>query len=127
MPDEQLRSVIPMRVKVLALVGGPLAWTLHLGLCYLVVALACTTSWTGGPLVIAILTVVLGAACAATGWFALRNWRRVQHTSSWEHAVDEAGGHEGLMFLVGMMLAALFTLLILMSGISPFLVPMCAP
>ena len=126
MADEQLETRFPLRFKVLALLGAPLAWTLHLFLGYLAVALGCTTGWTGTAVVIAVLTVLLAAAAIAVGWIALRSWRQVQHATSWEHAVDEAGGHEGLLFLVGVFLAALFTLLILMNGVAPFVVPICA-
>lgn len=124
---EDMRSVIPAHVKVTALIGGPLAWTLHLGLSYLVVALACTTGWGGATATVAVLTVALAIVAGATGLLALRRWRDVQRAPSWEHALNEAGGQEGLLFLVGIMLSALFVLLIVLNGVSPFLVPVCPP
>jgi hypothetical protein len=127
MADELLTPRVPAWVKVVAFLGGPLAWTLHLFACYFVVALACTSEWAGATLAIALLTIGLAALAIATGVFALRRWRRVQHAASWTHALNEAGGEEGLLFLVGVMLAALFALLIVMNGISPLLVPVCAP
>lgn len=127
MADEVMAPRVPGRIKAIALLGGPLAWTLHLAGCYFVVALACTTGWPGAPAVVLALTVVLGVAAVASGILAFRRWRQVQSAASWLHALNEAGGEEGLLFLVGLMLAGLFALLIVMNGVSPLLVPVCAP
>lgn len=122
---EQETGKVRLRIKVLALLGGAVAWTLHLGACYFVVALACTTGWNGGTLTITILTLLLGGLGTGSGVFALKHWRRVQEAPSWEHALNEAGGHEGLMFLVGILLSVVFVFLILLNGITPFMVPEC--
>ncbi len=127
MADELMTPRVPMHVKVLALLGGPLAWTLHLFASYFVVAVACATGWGGAAATVVVLTVALALAAIATGVFGLRHWRQVQSAASWTHALNEAGGEEGLLFLVGVMLAALFALLIVMNGLSPLLVPVCAP
>ncbi|HEU5210104.1 MAG TPA: hypothetical protein VFU06_11990 [Longimicrobiales bacterium] len=127
MADEELQSRTPNHLKVIAFLGGALAWTLHLATCYVVVALACTTGWGGAKVTVAVLTVIFGALGIAAGALALREWRRVQHAPSWTHALNESGGHEGLIYMIGVMLAALFVALIVLNGMSPFLVPVCSP
>lgn len=116
---------LPLRTRIFATLGAALAWFAHLFASYVVVAVACAAGWRGTVPAITVLTVLLTLVALASGGVALRHWRRLQGAESWEHALNEAGGHEGLLLLVGAMAAAIFALLIVLNGLSPFLLPEC--
>jgi hypothetical protein len=111
---------------IFGLLGAPLAWSLHLAVEYVLVALACSTSWERGlAATLAIATVVLAALSAIAGVFALRHWKRLRAS---EDAHDDAGARpQSFLMLAGVLLSVLFTLTIILTGLAPLFVPVCPP
>ncbi len=109
---------------ILGLLGAPLAWSLHLAVEYLIVALACATGWGAGVVVaLGIVTAVLAVLSALAGLFALRQWKRLRSS---EDENDETGARpQSFLMLTGVLLSMLFTLTIILTGLAPLFVPVC--
>ena len=114
---------------VFATLGAPVAWAVHLGLCYFLVALACTTAWRGAGVTIAILvaTLVLAAVSVASGVFAYRRWRAMGGGDGWDQALSSPGGKGGFYWMLGVLMSGLFTLVIVLEGLGPLFVDACQP
>lgn len=121
---------------LLALVGGPVAWTLHLLVGYFLVAVGCATAWAGTDAAIVALTVVCAAAAVATGWLGLRLWRQAQeHRLSdeepgddepWDGRLGERGARANFLAIAGVLLAIMFTYAIVIEGLPPLFMPTCS-
>lgn len=114
-------GTVPLLV---ALLGAPLVWMVHLAASYFLVALHCGTGWTGARIAIALVTLLGALAAAATGLFAWRRWKRIRPVSGAEplDPIDTTA----FLLLSGAVLAALFTGAIVLTGLSPLFLPMCA-
>ena len=93
--------------------GAPLAWAAHLAVSYFLVALGCTTAWSGSRAAIIVATIVFGVVAAAAGWLG------------WQARAQDPSGIREFLGHGGAALAALFTLAILLAGISPLFLPLC--
>ena len=110
---------------LVAALGGPVAWSLHLGLCYFFVTLECISGWRGSDLAVAVATVLLALASAASGLLAYRMLRRRRPAEGWAAALGESRGQRELLLVVGMLFAALSVLAIIYAGVAPLFVPTC--
>jgi hypothetical protein len=101
--------------SLFAVLGAPLAWTVHLLASYAVVGLACATgaSRADGPL--ALLTVLCLAAALASGAVAYRGW----------HAGEGSPDGRRDVMLVGVLGTAVFITAILLESVVPAFVPLC--
>src|SRR5688500_20397399 len=102
--------------SVLALLGGGAAWAVHLLASYAVVSVGCATGWSGTRPLLATVTVACIVVAVGTGIIAQRGRR-------WSPAATAKPAH--FAFTVGAGLAALFTALIVLAGVVPFIVPLC--
>ena len=100
----------------LALGGGGIAWTAHLLGGYFLVALGCPRAWPLGSL-IAVLTVLTAAVSLAIGLLSLRGRRRAPASAD--------GGATTLFYGAAALLAGLFTLAILLGGMTALILPPC--
>jgi hypothetical protein len=100
----------------LALLGSGVAWAVHLLGSYAVVSVGCATGWWGTrPLLVAMtVACIVVAAASAIG---------AQRGREWSPAVTSKAAH--FAFTVGAGLAGLFTALIALAGVVPFIVPLC--
>ena len=103
---------------VLALLGGGIAWAVHLLASYAVVSVGCATGWWGTRPLLGALTVACIALAVATGVLAHRRRRQLAVAAS-------TATPARFTFTVGVGLATLFTALIVLAGIVPFIVPLC--
>jgi hypothetical protein len=132
-PKVLIRS--PQSAVLLALFGGPLAWTLHLLASYLAVALWCSMRWGGLGVAIAVLTVLFAVAALASAVLALRLWRRGQAAllsdaepgvrESWDARLGERGAHAAFVGLLALFLDVLFAYLIVLEGVPAVFAPSC--
>ncbi|HZE09826.1 MAG TPA: hypothetical protein VE110_13830 [Gemmatimonadaceae bacterium] len=85
------------------------------------------TSGTG--IVLLCFTVALFIGCLVALFVALHNWHIVHsHAEGEEQDVLEIGeGRARFMAMSGILLSAIFALLLLMNAISLFLTPQCTP
>ena len=102
-------------MRLVAVLGAPLAWTVHFLASYAVVGLACAAGRTrvDGPLV--LVTAICLAAALASGVVAYRRWRADGH-------VDD--GQRDVM-LVGVLGTVVFTTAIVLESVVPAFVPLC--
>lgn len=103
---------------IVALLGGGIAWAVHLLTSYAVVSVGCATGWWGTRPLLGAVTVACIALAVATGILAQRGRRQTAVAAS-------AATPARLTFTVGAGLATLFTALIALAGIVPFIVPLC--
>lgn len=103
------------RLAVIML-GGGVAWALHLLGSYAIVALACAGGFRGAQPALIALTVLAGAAAIASGALGL----------SVSGRGDAASGATRFVEHAGVALSALFTFLIVLGGFVPAMAPMCA-
>jgi hypothetical protein len=100
----------------LALGGGGIAWTVHLLAAYFLIALGCPRAWPLGWL-IAVVTLLAAGVSLTTGVLSVRGWRR--RTASGD------GGATPLLYGAAALLAGLFTLAILLGGVTTLILPPC--
>lgn len=112
-------------VLLFGLLGGPVAWSLHLFASYLLVTLACTTSWKGGRIALAVVTVVLALCAIGATALSRRNWRRVDRDHSWDVVLSDHSGHEAFLWVVGTILGGIFAAAIVLAGASSLVALSC--
>ena len=113
------------RSLVLAFLGAPTLWALHLALSYFLVSLGCGTGWAGAKPTVVAATILCALAAAAIGLFAWKH-RKAGGRADVETQLDPGPVPEFLA-ISGAVLAVLFTGAIIMAGISPFFLPLCSP
>lgn len=102
----------------IAIAGGGVAWTVHLFAGYFLVALGCPRSWPVSA-IFAAVTLVTAGMSVGLGVMGVRGWRRAAATA------DEDGEARRLIFAAATLLAGLFTLAILLGGVTALSLPPC--
>ena len=126
---------VSRRAILFALFGSPVAWTLHLLGSYLIVSVWCATRWNGMPVAVAVFTLACALTAAASGVVALRGWRRSQATlrsdrepgepEGWDARMGERGARIVFLSVASLLMAILFTYLIVLQGLPPLVTPPC--
>jgi hypothetical protein len=102
-----------------AMLVPPIAWALHLCVCYFIVTIGCETEWMGAGRAVAGATVVLGAI---TGWAGIVAWQN----RSTARPGDEISANVQFMHGVGLAAAPVFLIAIVLAGVVPAFVSRCA-
>ncbi len=123
------------RSLAIALLGGPLAWTMHLFAVYLVLALWCSTGWSGRIIAVIVTTILALLVALWSGVVARGLWRQGKEEAlrdaepgtheTWDARLGERGARGLFIAVLAMFMAALFAFLILVQGVSPILSPEC--
>ena len=118
-----------------SLLTGPVAWTIHLFVVYVVITLWCSAGWDGQRLVVLFTTLVLGGASLASGVVAYRLWKEGKEEAkrdvepgvheTWDSRLGERGARGLFIAVLAMFMAGLFGFLIIAQGLSPLLAPEC--
>jgi hypothetical protein len=124
-PASRQNGVPAPRSLVLAFLGAPTLWALHLALSYFLVSLGCSTGWGGAQAAVVAATVLCALAATAVGVFAWKQ-RKAARGGDGETQLDPGPVPEFLA-VSGAVLAVLFAGAIIMAGISPFFLPLCSP
>jgi hypothetical protein len=126
------------RWPLLMLVAGPVIWSAHFLLVYLVTEAGCSGDGPGlrlfDPPVPEVVTLAATAAAAAaalacaTWWY--RRWRAGEHEPADEEAADLAGAHQdrdrgGTLAFAGFLLSLLSVVTILFVGLPALALPSC--
>ena len=106
------------------LLGGGLAWAVHLLGSYAIIALACATGRSGAAPALVALTVMCAAGAIAAGVLALSSPGPAMATGADDPATAVAARR--FVAHVGVALSVLFTFLIVLSGFAPAMTPLCA-
>jgi hypothetical protein len=102
-------------MPLVAVLGAPVAWTVHLLASYAVVGLACAAGASQADRPLGLVTVICLAAALASGLVAYRRWRG-----------DAPSGHGRRdIMLVGVLGTAVFTAAIVLQSVVPAFVPLC--
>jgi hypothetical protein len=112
------------RTMLVALLGAPVVWVVHLAVSYFLVALDCNTRWDGARTAVLFATILAVLAAGGTGAFAWRGWKRTRGNGP-DIRLDPANVREFLA-LAGAALAALFAVAIVLTGIAPLFLPTCS-
>ena len=120
---------------LVALLGSPLAWVVHLLASYLIVAMWCAARWDGIGVAIAGITLLCAAGAIASGALALRRWRHSRAglgrdnepgvPGSWDDRMSERGARVVFLSVMGLFMAAVFTWLIVLQGMPPLFASAC--
>ncbi|MEZ4523233.1 MAG: hypothetical protein R3A46_16560 [Thermomicrobiales bacterium] len=93
--------------------AGPLIWAIHVSVSYMMVGLVC--DWgTGLPIYLA--TLVALAAVGIAGYYAYGTWRQLQQVDPDERS--RIWGRENLLMTSALVMAALFSLIIIGSAVQ---------
>lgn len=125
-PPEALAPEPRRRLRIATLVlAPPVAWSLHLLLCYLAVTLDCITDWDGSGSAVMLLTAFFAAVSLAAAAIARRGRGSDGEQSS---EVDAAGAGPSTTFLGTLTIAGgiFFALTIIVTGFAPLFVARCA-
>jgi hypothetical protein len=115
-----------------ALLGAPVAWTLHFLLSYVLVGYGCSTGWGGLRAWLVVLTVASLAAAVAAGLLARRLWVRAREVDlptddRWDARMGERTARVSFLMVTGLAMAGLFSLAILYEAAPVLLVQPCSP
>jgi hypothetical protein len=124
-PASRENRVPTSRSLVLAFLGAPTLWALHLALSYFLVSLGCGTGWDGAKPAVIVATILCAVAAMAIGLFAWKQWKPAPRGNA--EAELDPGPVSEFLAISGAVLAVLFTGAIIMAGISPFFLPLCSP
>lgn len=116
---------IGVGVLLFAFLGAPAAWSVHFLVIYFLVALFCTTGWSGVTAAVWIATVPLLAVSAASGWVAFRRWSERREGQGFAAATAAPGGWATFLLIMGMLGAVLFTALIAAEALPVLFAPPC--
>ena len=119
-------------------VSGPVIWSVHFMLVYLVTEAGCSGDGPGLRLfdppvpkavTLAATAAAAGAALACAGW-SYRRWRASEHQPAADEAGDLAGGlterdRGGTLAFAGFMLSLLSVVTILLVGLPALVLPSC--
>lgn len=114
------------------LLAGPLLWTTHFMLVYLVVEAGCTGEGPGlrvfnppVPTVVTLAaTAVAAVACLATAALAYRRWRARREQRSGDGG-PEPVDHGGSLAFAGFVLSLLGAVQVLFVGVPALVLPAC--
>ncbi|MFW6098260.1 MAG: hypothetical protein ACOC9Z_09285 [Chloroflexota bacterium] len=131
MDEQQVFTAVPPRQLWFGVAAGPILWAIQLVVVYALVSLACNWrffSFTllGVPGIVVILTtvtLVLSAIVLYAGLLSWHNWRVIQEE---EHAHGRREERHYFLAYSGVLLSALFLLVMLVSLIPAFVLGPCA-
>ncbi len=118
-------------------VAGPVIWSVHFMVIYLVTEAGCSTEGTGfsafNPPVPAVVTLaataVAAVACIGVAWWCWRQWRSVCEESVGRADHPGNGSHERyageVLPLGGFLMALLGLLTVLFVGLPALVLPSC--
>lgn len=119
-------STLPLGVIAFASLGAPIAWVMQLSVNYVLVAYACNTGWGGIKIALALVTALFAAVAVYAGIIAYSNWKRLPTDGDFLDSIGETETRGPFLMSVGVLTSGLFVLLIVLSGIPPLFVPVCA-
>jgi hypothetical protein len=119
-------------------VAGPVIWSVHFLLVYLVTEAGCSGDGPGLTLfdppvprvvTLAVTAAAVAAALACAGW-SWRRWRASGAEAAAEAAADLAGGHQdrdrgGTLAFAGFLLSLLSVVTIVFVGLPALVLPSC--
>jgi hypothetical protein len=108
---------------LVAFLGAPIVWAVHLAASYLLVALDCGSGWDGARTAVLVATAVCAVAAVSTGAFGWHQWKRGAGRLG-DSMLDPIDVREFLL-LGGVILAVLFAGAIVFAGIAPLFLPVC--
>jgi hypothetical protein len=100
----------------IALASGGVAWAIHLLAGYFLVALGCPRAWPLGGLLV-VVTLVTGAISLAVGLISGDRW--------WSARASGDEGSAAMLYATAALLGGLFTLAIVLGGITAVILPAC--
>lgn len=122
------------RTTVAVLLAGPVIWTLHFMLVYLVLEAGCTGDGPGfnlfDPPVPTIVTLVATGlatvACLVTARWAYRRWRTDERDGS-DAEAGVLSTRDAPLAFVGFLLSLLGAVVVLFVGLPALVLPACLP
>src|SRR5690606_12718610 len=111
-----------------AVFGAAIAWSLHLLVSYLLIAVFCNTGWPGLRATFGAATVLSAAGAPVSGVVANLAWRPWVEGQGCDAALhDPRDRATGFLLVMVMVASGLFLLSVLLGGVPPFLLPGCGP
>jgi hypothetical protein len=108
-----------------AVLGGAVAWSLHLLGSYAVVAIGCVAGWDSTLLIVVVGTAVLAALALWSTVVAWREWRRSGGGQPWDTALSEPKGWYTWLMTVGALMGITSVFTIVLEGFGTLMLPLC--
>jgi hypothetical protein len=120
---------------VAAFLAGPVLWSVHFMVVYLVVEAGCTGDGRGldvfdppAPTVLTLATTVVAAlACVGTAAWGYRRWRERAGDGGGDGPGVEPADRGGSLAFAGFLLSLLGAVSILLVGLPALVLPACPP
>jgi hypothetical protein len=127
-PDRTARDTHGVRVSTLlfTLLGAPVAWSIHLGVVYLLVSVLCAEGAANADLWIHLSGVPFLAVSVMAGAVGWRKWRMLRAGAGWKSALARPRGSAGLLLTMGIVAAAGFSMRIVLESPAPLFIATCA-
>ena len=115
-----------------ALLGGAVAWSLHLLGSYVLLAYGCSSGWAlTRPALVAVSLAAL-AVTAGSGLVARRRWLAARAVDRplddhWDARMGERTARVSFLMVVGLVLAIVFALGVVYEALTIYLAPLCEP
>ena len=122
-----------LRHVLVALLGAPVAWALHLAGSYVLIAWACSSGWTRGVRwALLALTAAALAAALGSALLARRRWmvaRAVDRPDddAWDARMGERTARISFLMVVGLVTSLVFAVGIVYAALTMAFVPACQP
>jgi len=106
----------------LALLAGPFLWAGQFMLIYALQAIGCAARF---PLLDMMLHLVSLLALVVVAWAGIVSWRYVRTFDAVQHTISSGGQLGGCMALSGVLVSAIFGLLIILGDVPVFALKTC--
>jgi hypothetical protein len=113
-------------VLLFALLGPAVAWSIHLGVVYLLVTLLCAAEAGNGDIWVYLSGIPFLAVSIAAGAVALRKRRMLRAGAGWKPMLARPRGSAGLILTMGLVAAGVFSIIIVLQSMAPLFIPTCA-
>ncbi|HEX5810061.1 MAG TPA: hypothetical protein VFY25_15440 [Anaerolineales bacterium] len=125
-----------LRMLWIQLLAGPVLWSIHFLLSYLLVETACHAGWDFGILgmsglsfIVLVLTVLAVVGAVLFAFKSYRGWRNIHTDRSLREEFRETShwseGPVDFMYFSGLLLSALFAMAIVMVGLPALFLHPC--
>jgi len=111
-----------LRTLCFGLLAGPLLWAGQFMVVYSLHAIGCAARF---PSLDVLLHIVSLAALAIVVWAGITSWRYVRGFDAVDQTISSGGQLGGCMALSGVLVSAIFSLLIILGDVPVFVLRPC--
>lgn len=108
-----------------AVLGGAVAWSLHLLGSYAIVSVGCVAGWGSTRLIVSAGTVLLAAIALWSTTIAWKEWRGSSDDQPWDTSLSEPRGWYSWLMTVGVLMGITGAFTVVLEGFGTLMLPLC--